>query len=138
MGKSELAEIVERGMKVAGLTVDNKFVGKVTELSLGFPHYTHLLASKGALAAVRDGRTHVGIDDFAAAVADALEAASQTTRETYHSAVSSNRETLYAEVLLACARAKRDALGTFGAPDVRDQLRSITGATWKFPPLPTT
>lgn len=133
MTESELAEIVDRGMTASGLTVDPGFTKKVTSLSLGLPHYTHLLASKGALAAVEEERLHVEVDDFAAAVSAALDDALHSTRQRYHSATSSNRETLYEEVLLACARAKRDPLGTFGAVDVRDQLREITGRAYEIP-----
>jgi Cdc6-like AAA superfamily ATPase len=133
MTPAELSEIVERGIGASGMTVDPEFVRRVTRMSLGLPHYAHLLGSKGALAAIEQERTHVELDDFAAAVSAALEDALHSTRQRYHSATTSNRETLYEEVLLACARARRDALGTFGAVDVRDQLREITGRPYEIP-----
>jgi hypothetical protein len=36
-------------------------------------------------------------------------------------------------VLLACALARKDDLGTFSAPDVRDQLRFITQTQYELP-----
>ena len=45
----------------------------------------------------------------------------------------SNRETLYKAVLLACARCPTDEVGSFGAPDVREQLRAITGINYDIP-----
>ncbi|MFC7502888.1 ATP-binding protein [Nocardioides sp. CPCC 206347] len=133
MGNDELGEIVDRGMLACGMTVEPGFTAQVTAMSLGLPHYTHLLASKGALAAVMDGRVNVTAQDFEAAVEGALEDAVHSTRQKYHNATTSNRATLYEEVLLACARAKRDALGTFGAVDVREQLREITGRDYEIP-----
>ncbi len=54
-------------------------------------------------------------------------------RACYHRATSSNRETIYKEVLLACALAKRDEKGTFGSADVRDELHAITGTFRDLP-----
>lgn len=133
METSELAEIVEKGFAATGMTGVDDFITLVARFSLGLPHYTHLLAQQGALAAVEDRRSEVQEGDFAVAVHAALETASQSIRETYHRAVTSNRATLYSQVLLACARAEKDALGTFGAPDVRDQLRDITGQDYEIP-----
>lgn len=133
MRPAELAEIVAKGFKATGLTGDQRFGPAVAKFALGLPHYAHLLAQEGALAAVDDGRSQVTMNDFDAAVHAAIDGASQSIREAYHQAVTSNRETLYAEVLLACARAPKDRMGTFGAPDVREQLRAITGIPREIP-----
>jgi hypothetical protein len=36
-------------------------------------------------------------------------------------------------VLLACAKCPTDEVGSFGAPDVREQLRAITGVNYEIP-----
>lgn len=126
MHRDELKQIVTKGVESAGMSVDDDFATRVAEFSLGLPHYTHLLAMNGARHAVERRRTNVTIDDLEHAVSRAIDDAQQSVRTSYHAAVSSNRATLYREVMLACARAPRDELGTFGAPDVREQLRLIT------------
>lgn len=127
MQHNELRQIVETGMAASGMTCDEAFRDAVARISLGLPHYTHILAQRGAYAALDLGRVNVTMDDFLPAIQGALEGASQSIREAYHRAISSNRETLYKEVLLACAQAQKDALGTFSTSDVRDRLSEILG-----------
>ncbi len=57
----------------------------------------------------------------------------QSVLDIYYRATTSNRETLYKQVLLACALAKRDEKGTFGGTDVRDELQRITGTFRDLP-----
>lgn len=133
MTRDELAQIVNAGMESAELTVQPTFVAEVSQLSQGMPHFTHLLGQQGAYASVAAGRTHVMAADITPAIASAVERVSQTQRQTYHNATYSNRETLYKEVLLACALADKDDLGYFGAPAVRDQLQRHTGQRYDIP-----
>ncbi|MFB9906932.1 AAA family ATPase [Allokutzneria oryzae] len=133
MTDAELREIVRRGVRAVAMEAQPKFVDAVAELSQGLPHYTHLLGQYGTMRAVEAGRSVVKRADFEDALTDALDAASQSVRERYHRATQSNRETLYKEVLLACAVAEKDDLGSFGAPDVREKLRQITGKAYDIP-----
>ncbi len=133
MTNKELRDIIQRGMSACGLTYAEEFARETVSLSLGLPHYTHLICLHGATFAVSAGRTRVEISDLNAALRQAIEDASQTVRERYHSATYSNRETLYKAVLLACAMSPRDELNSFGAPDVRDKLRQITGHNYDIP-----
>ncbi|WP_371480021.1 hypothetical protein [Kitasatospora sp. NBC_00315] len=132
MTNQELMEIVTQGMKSATLKVRQGFAHRVVKLSQGLPHYTHLLSQHAGLHVVREGRVIVTNDDFDAAVSNALTNVSQTVREKYHRSTFSNRENLYQEVLLACALAEKDEMGTFGAPDVRDKLSLITGKRYEI------
>jgi hypothetical protein len=72
-------------------------------------------------------------DDFDDALNDALRAASQSVRERYHNATFSNSDTLYKDVLLACALADKDDMGSFAATDVRQRLREITHRDYEIP-----
>ena len=137
MTDEELRDIVRRGMTAAQLEVDDAFVDEVAKLSQGFPHFAHLLGQHGATRAVDAGRTTVLSEDFNGALNDALGDASQSVRERYHNATFSNRETLYKEVLLACALAEKDDMGSFGAPDVRERLRQITHKDYDIPAFAT-
>lgn len=133
MTSAELLEIIYQGMRSANLSFDRSFARRVVDISQGLPHYTHLIAQHAGVHAVGDGREDVNEGDFEAAVTSALNSVSQTVREKYHRATFSNRETLYRQVLLACAMADKDDLGTFGAPDVRERLSEITGRRYETP-----
>ncbi|QXJ22694.1 ATP-binding protein [Actinomadura graeca] len=127
MGNDELEHIVRQGMKTASLSVEDDFVQRVVRLSQGLPHYTHLISQHAGLCAVDDARDVVTVADYESGVAAALKDVSQTVRERYHNSTYSKRETLHKQVLLACAVASKDELGTFGAADVREQLQEMTG-----------
>lgn len=133
MSEEELAEIVDKGMAAADLTVESAFKGEVVSLAQGLPNYVHLISQHSAREAVDHDRTEVMFDDLEAGIKRSIENIQQTVLDMYHRATSSNRETLYKEVLLACALAKRDERGTFGAVDVRDQLQQITGTVRDLP-----
>ncbi|MFC1400650.1 MULTISPECIES: ATP-binding protein [Streptacidiphilus] len=132
MTNQELLEIIRQGMKSASLRVQSKFAARVVELSQGLPHYTHLLSQHAALHVLAEDRVMVANGDFEVAVSNSLTNVSQTVREKYHRSTFSNRENLYQEVLLACALAEKDEMGTFGAPDVRDQLSLVAGKRYEI------
>jgi hypothetical protein len=122
----ELAEIIDKGMAVAKLDVDGDFREDVVRLAHGLPNYVHLLAQNAAKHAVKAGRQTVIRLDLDPAIQRSLEMVDESVLQAYHRATTSNRETLYKDVLLACALAPRDERDTFSAVDVRDQLVAIT------------
>ena len=73
MACEELAEIIHRGMAAANLKVDDEFVRQVSRLSLGLPHYTHLLAQHAAVYAVEQGRSRVVATDMRKSLGRSLE-----------------------------------------------------------------
>src|SRR5712691_6063339 len=133
MSPSELAEIVEKGITLSEMTVDARFTNDVVGLAQGLPNYVHLIAQNACRVALDEQRTDVRREDLDGAIGRSIESVQQSVLDTYHRATSSNRETLYKEVLLACALAKRDEKGTFGATDVRDELHRITGTLRDLP-----
>lgn len=138
MTDDELRDVISRGMTAAGLEpAPASFVNEVVTLSQGLPHYTHLLCFHAAQSAVESLRSSVGDADLKVALARALEDASQSIRTQYHRSTFSNRDTLYKSVLLACAMCDTDEVGSFGAPDVREILRNITGINYEIPAFST-
>ncbi|QSM00074.1 hypothetical protein SEA_CASHLINE_34 [Gordonia phage Cashline] len=133
MTPDELRDVITRGMTASSMTCDPKVMRSIVNLSQGLPHYTHLVSYHAALAAIDRDSTNVEEQDLNAALTESLSAASQSIRERYHSATFSNRETLYKIVLLACAMAPKDELGSFGAPDVREQLRKVASSNYDIP-----
>jgi len=137
MQDSEIQQIIEKGMDAAELGVDESFKANVVQLAQGLPHYAHLISQHAAFVTLESSRYDVIAGDFPAAIARALNDVSETIRDQYYKCTVSNRATIYREVLLACALATKDEIGTFGAPDVREKLREITGQNYDLPAFAT-
>ena len=125
MSSSELAQIATQGIAAAGMTIAGPAVARITALSQGLPHYTHLLTQLAAQAALGERRARVGLRDVDAAVARAIDRAQQSIVDAYQEAVSGKLGTLYPQVLLACALAEEDEFGFFAPNDVGEPLSRI-------------
>lgn len=133
MSTDELAQIVVKGVAACEITVDPEFTARVVNLAQGLPNYVHLITQNACRVVLDDGRTHIREDDLNDAIGRSIESVQQSVLDTYHRATTSNRETLYKQVLLACALAPRDEKGTFAGTDVRDELHRITGTFRDLP-----
>lgn len=133
MSQDELGEIIDKGLEQAEMEISGAARDRILQLSQGLPHYTHLLAQAAARHAVNEGRLRVVLEDVSDAIADALEDAQQTIARAYHDATASPRETIYPEVLLACAVTEGDQLGYFAAGDIRKPLSRIQGKKYEIP-----
>jgi hypothetical protein len=132
MSVTELAEIIDKGCQRAELTVAADARDRITLLSEGLPHYTHLLAHFAAQHTVSDDRFEISLGDVHKAIDQAVE--KHTIKSEYQTATRSPRtDTLFAEVLLACALAQKDALGFFSAGAVREPLFKIVGKRYEIP-----
>ena len=130
----ELHEIVQKGLDAVNMTADEQALARITGLSQGLPHYTHLLALTSAQEALQAGRRNIIADDVRVGLDAALEQAQETIRNAYHQATASPRkENLYKQVLLACALAHVDDLGYFAPADVRKPMTSIMGRHYDIP-----
>jgi hypothetical protein len=124
----ELAEIIQKGYKYVGLQYETGLDTKIARLSQGYPHYTHLLGLWAGRRALQRGVTTVSDIDLNNAIPDALENTIESVRQEYELAISSSKKnSLYKQVLLACAVANKDTLGRFSLTDVRRPLCDITG-----------
>ena len=130
MSEAELFEIIEKGLKACGMTIDEDAKRRIKHLSQGLPHYAHLLALHSAQAAAGEGRLSIRIADTQKAIEKALQQAQESVARDYNRATMSHRENLYKQVLLACALADTDSLGFFSAADVRVPLGAIMGRTY--------
>lgn len=128
MSDAEADSIVTTGLARAGMTIQLEAKERIIRLSQGFPHYTHLLAKNAAEKALGSDRTEIEMADVEGAIAVALEQAAESVKETYRRAVTpQRRQSLFDDVLLACALAAEAGGGTFGSTDVREALERITG-----------
>jgi Cdc6-like AAA superfamily ATPase len=125
MSASELAEIATNGVAAARMTITRAAVTRITALSQGLPHYTHLLTQLAAQSALAERRADIGVRDVDAAVKRAIDRAQQSIVEAYREAVTGRPGTIYPQVLLACALAEEDEFGFFVSSDVREPLSRI-------------
>jgi Cdc6-like AAA superfamily ATPase len=125
MSHDELVAIVTKGMaRISEMTIEEGLDRRMADISKGLPHFTHLLAKHSALTAIDDGRRIITRKDYEKALKIATEEKSHTLGQAYRSATHSSRNTIFEEVLLACALAT-DEQGFFGAKDVRGPLAKI-------------
>ncbi len=133
MSNDELFEIVDKGLGEVEMTIESEARRQITELSQGLPHFTHLLSLHATQRAIYSGRTNVTKKDVTEAIKQAVAKAQQSIIGAYHAATSSPRDTLFPQVLLACALAKKDQLGYFSAADVRAPMTNIMGKSYDIP-----
>ena len=122
---SELTEIATKGIAAARMAIAGVAVARITALSQGLSHYTHLLTQLAAQAALRRAmhprrRRHVG-----GAVTRAIERAQQSIVEAYREAIAGRPGTTYPCVLLACALAQEDESGLFASSDAGEPSSRI-------------
>jgi len=134
MSREELHEILEKCLGRLGMAIDDDARNLISFLSQGLPTYTHLLGRHAARNAI-DARTlNISIPHVEDAIKEALQDAEQSVRSLYDRAVASPRgETLYPQVLLACALAETGELGYFAAGDIRTPLQLVTGRSIDIP-----
>lgn len=133
MSPPELEQIIDKGLKPAGMVIEPAAKSRIVALSQGLPHYTHLLALSAAQRAAIADRLEVTVPDVRTAIDSALANAQQSIVGGYHRATASPRENLYPQVLLACALAQPDNLGYFAAVDVRSPLSAIMKKPYDIP-----
>jgi hypothetical protein len=126
MSREELAEIATGGLESARMTIAKTSVSRITALSQGLPHYTHLLTQLAAQAALAERRADIAMRHVDAAVARAIERATQSVTEAYYRATAGDGHGRR-RVLLACALATEDDFGYFSAADLDAPLGKIQG-----------
>lgn len=134
MQPEEINQILVTGLTKLGMTWDAAALTRIARLAQGLPHYAHLLGLYASRAAIDSRQTHVDQVAVAKAIERAIEGSQQSVRGAYDVAVrSQRRDSLFADVLLACALAEKNELGYFAAQDVRGPLRRITGKVYGIP-----
>jgi energy-coupling factor transporter ATP-binding protein EcfA2 len=133
MSIEELTEVLDNGAKITGLSISVRAKNRIAHLSQGIPYYTHLLGLHAFTNAANRKSAHVEDEDITSSIETALSKATQSIRNGYQTAITSPRKVnLYAQVLLACAMTKPDALGYFYAGDVRAPLEVVMGERYEI------
>jgi Cdc6-like AAA superfamily ATPase len=128
MTTAELSQIIHKGYEYAGLSYEPNLDSKMAMLSQGYPHYTHLLGLWSGRQAVENNEDNVDSNHLELAIPRALKNAEGGLQHQYEKAiVSSRKDALFPQILLACALAEKDSLGRFSVRAVQEPLKRITG-----------
>ena len=131
MNKRELLRIIENGLDSAGMAIERSARDMIARLSQGLPFYTHYLGLYSGFNAINDDRDVVNMVDVMDSTLEITRKA-HSIRSLYHKATSSTQKnSLYAEVLFACALATSDELGYFTAGDVSHPMSLIMGKEYE-------
>jgi hypothetical protein len=134
MSPAEIKEIITKGLDGLGMTIDPKALDRIALLAQGLPHYAHLLGLYSARATLQSASLHITPALLDQAVTKAIQGAQQSIRSAAHNATLSPRKfNLFADVLLACALADTDEMGSFAAQDLREPMLLITGKNYDIP-----
>ena len=126
MSNGEMKEILLKRLPRLDMEILPDAMWKVITLSRGLPSYVHLLGLYATQDAIRHRRLIITESNVDAAVNRALEKTQESVRQEYATAIHTNRsDTLFQEVILACALAKSDDRGLFSPNSVVLPLSSI-------------
>ena len=120
--KAVLAKIVPK----LGMRMHPDAEWKIADLSRGLPSYIHSLGLYAVLSAIQRKSLQIIDADVDSAISRVLERSQETVREVYATATHSNRaDSLYKEVLLACALSETNERGLFTPQAVCQPLSAV-------------
>ncbi len=127
MTKKELAQIIDNGIEILEMEIDENVKTKITSLSQGFPHFTHLLSKYSAKEAIDEDRNLINEVDLKLAIEKAVDDTQESIRKKYQIAtIASKKETLFPYVLLSAAIIETDEFNSFRASDLVKPMRELT------------
>lgn len=126
MTPDELSVIIDRALEKIDMTMADNAKEWIVGLSMGLPHYTHLLARDATLNAFDSGESEITMLHVLRGIESAA-GNEHSLMERYNEAIASpQKSNRFAEVLLACAKAPTDGLGWFAPADVSKPLGDLT------------
>lgn len=126
MEPSERKEVLEKIIPRLGMKIDSDAVWKISDLSRGLPSYIHALGLYSVNSAIERKSRRIIASDVDNAIERVLEKSQEIVRDNYAKAVHSNRQdSMYREVLLACALAETNEHGYFTPQSVCEPLTAI-------------
>ncbi|MEJ0024513.1 MAG: AAA family ATPase [Rhizomicrobium sp.] len=126
MSNDEMKELLQKRLPRLGMKIEADALWKIITLARGLPAYVHLLGLHATQDAIRLRRTVVTVSNVDSAIQRALAKSQESVQREYATATHTNRsDTLFREVLLACALAQTDERGLFTPNAVVGPLSSI-------------
>lgn len=114
----ELKEIVRSGAEKSRIEFGIGAINAITKISVGFPHFTHLLALHCAEEAVADGSRRVDRANVRRALSSAATGAEESLRRTYDG-ITQAQSDMYRSLLVAGAKFEHSA---FSTANLREQV----------------
>jgi len=135
MTPQEIESIITKSLeRLDNMTIDPSTLNKIKLLSMGLPHYTHLIGLHATRDALDKQSMHINDENLKSAITKALEDCQHSIRTNYYNATRSTKKiSLFEDVLLACAYAEVNELGEFSASDLRSPMQKITGSAYNIP-----
>ena len=134
MSDKEIIDVIHPRVKRLGLKITEDALWDCVFLCKGLPHYAHLIGLH-ACQACCDARSVV-VDRMMIKEAErrSIGESNNTIRTNFDDSIFSERtENLFLPVLVACALAKKDAIGRFLAKDVAVALSDIMERDYEVP-----
>jgi len=121
MMDDDIKKIILNGFKKLGQRPSEEVVEKITEISAGLPHFTHLICLKCAEHSVVNGNKHISTDFLNLALEESVKDSENALKDSYTNCLHSFNKTLeYKMIVLGAAHCKSP---TFRPVDIRQQLR---------------
>ncbi|QKK07533.1 MAG: ATP-binding protein [Planctomycetota bacterium] len=131
MKLKELRIILENAERKLQITFEDDASDRITFMSQGRPHYTHLVGLLSVRAACERRVSLITIADVSKGFEQAVQAVDHTISKLYDDATySSHSDALWKPVLLACAVAaarESDPIGYFSPSAVVEPLSTVLG-----------
>lgn len=126
MSRNEIEEIVTKSLTLAGMRIEQAGLHEISRIAIGLPHYAHLLGLHSGRLALDNGSKRITQTHVTEAARQAIGKAQVTIQTAYNQAtLSTKKNALYRQVLLACALANTDDFGYFSPIDIRPPLEMI-------------
>jgi hypothetical protein len=126
MSRDEIEAIVTTSLEKVGMTIEKEGLHEISRIAIGLPHYAHLLGLHSGRLALDNASKHISQPHVTEAARMATSKAQVTIQTSYSKAtISTKKNALYKQVLLACAMAETDDFGYFAPTDIRNPLELI-------------
>jgi hypothetical protein len=126
MSRDEIEAIVTTSLDKVGMTIENAGLHEISRIAIGLPHYAHLLGLHSGRGALENASKRISQPHVTEAARRATAKAQVTIQTAYSKAtISTKKNALYKQVLLACALADTDDFGYFAPTDIRAPLERI-------------
>ncbi len=126
MSRDEVESIVVNCLNQVKLKIEAGALHEISRIAKGLPHYAHLLGLHAGRRAVAGRSKTIKQADIQPAIKTAIQKVQVSIRTAYQKAtISTKKNALYKQVILACSMAEADEYGYFSPSDVREPLERI-------------
>jgi Cdc6-like AAA superfamily ATPase len=132
MSRDEIEAIVTTSLNKVGMEIEKGGLHEISRIAIGLPHYAHLLGLHSGRVALENTSNSISQPHVTEAARRATAKAQVTIQTAYSKAtISTKKNALYKQVLLACALADTDDFGYFAPTAVREPLTLILKRPYK-------